>query len=146
MSIELSHQSTLDDNARQTLIALADALIPVGERMPSASQAGVGGEWIDRALAARSDWFADFVALLQDARGKDPRMVLAELQVSAPDSFTMLTELVAGAYLMNTDVRKLICYSGQRAIPIQESPEDQQELEELIGPVKRRGSIYRSCP
>ncbi len=146
MSTGLSRQSTLDDSARQTLIGLADVLIPIGERMPSASQAGVGGEWIDRALAARSDWFADFVALLQDARGKDPRTVLAELQVSAPASFTMLTELVAGAYLMNTEVRKLIGYSGQRAIPIQESPEDQQELQELIDPVKRRGPIYRSCP
>jgi hypothetical protein len=146
MSIELSRQSRLDDSDRQTLIALADVLIPVSERMPSASQAGVGGEWIDRALTARSDWFADFVALLQNARGKDPRTVLAELQVSAPASFTMLTELVAGAYLMNTEVRKLIGYSGQRAIPIQESPEDLQELQELIDPVKQRGPIYGSCP
>ena len=146
MSIELSRQPTLDDSTRQTLIALADLLIPAGERMPSASQAGVGGEWIDRALAARVDWVADFVALLQNARGKDPRMVLAELQVSAPASFTMLTELVAGAYFMNTEVSKLIGYPGRRAIPIQESAEEQQELQELMEPVIRRGPIYRSCP
>lgn len=146
MSTEISQKSTLDESARQTLIALADLLIPASERMPSASQAGVGGEWIDRALAARGDWVADLVALLENARGKEPRTVLAELQVSAPPSFTMLTELVAGAYLMNPDVRKLIGYSGQRAIPIRESSEEQQELQELMAPVIRRGPIYRSCP
>lgn len=145
MSIELSRQSTLDDSGRQTLMALADLLIPADERMPSASQAGVGGEWIDRALAARADQAADLVALLVDARGKDPHVVLAELQVAKPASFSMLAELVAGAYLMNTEVRKLIGYSGQRAIPILESSAEQQELQELMEPVLRRGPIYRSC-
>lgn len=145
MSIGLSPQPTLDDNTRQTLIALADLLIPADERMPSASQAGVGGEWIDRALAARADWAADFIALLENAHGKDPRAVLAELQVASPASFTMLTEMVAGAYFMNTEVRTLIGYPGRRAIPIRESSEEQQELQELMEPVISRGPIYRSC-
>ena len=112
--------------------------------MPSAGQAGVGGEWIDRALAARSDWAADLLALLERVRGKDYRATLAELQAAEPATFTMLTELVAGAYFMNPAVRKLIGYPGQRAVPIGESPEEQ--LQELLEPFIQRDPIYRSCP
>ena len=110
MSVEV--QFVLDNDARQTLIALADLLIPASGRMPSASQADVGGVWIDRALAARSDWTADLVALLERARGKDYHAILAEIEASEPATFTMLTELVAGAYFMNPAVRKLIGYPG----------------------------------
>jgi hypothetical protein len=144
MSIEISHPSTLDDEARQVLMGLADLLIPTSERMPSASQAGVGGEWIDRAMVARQDWAADLAALLDRARGKDYRAILADLQTSEPATFTMLTEMVAGAYFMNPEVRKLIGYPGQRAIPIATVPDEQ--LEELLKPVVQRGPIYRSCP
>ncbi|HLZ58404.1 MAG TPA: hypothetical protein VKR06_15810 [Ktedonosporobacter sp.] len=140
MSNETSHQIVLDDDARQTLVALADLLIPVSSRMPSASQAGVGGEWIDRALAARPDWADALVALLKRARGKEHRIILAELQTLDPASFTMLTELVAGAYFMNPAIRKLIGYPGQRAVPI--TPEE--DMQELIQPVIQRGPIYRS--
>jgi hypothetical protein len=144
MSIKISRPSTLDDEARQILMGLADILIPASERMPSASQAGVGGEWIDRAMEARQDWAADLVSLLERARGKDYRAILAELQTSEPATFTMLTEMVAGAYFMNPEVRKLIGYPGQRAIPIGTAPDEQ--LEELLKPVVQRGPIYRSCP
>ncbi len=144
MSVEVSRQFILDDDARQTLTALADLLIPGNERMPSASQAGVGEKWIDRAAIARSDWAGDLVTLLENARGKEYRIILADLQALHPASFTMLTEMVAGAYFMNPEVRKLIGYPGQQAIPIAEQPEE--GLEELIDPVIRRGPIYRSCP
>jgi hypothetical protein len=143
MSIEISRPLTLDDNARQTLIGLADLLIPASERMPSASQAGVGDKWIDRAMEARQDWAPHLVALLEKAQGKDYRATLAELQTSEPATFTILTEMVAGAYFMNPEIRKLIGYPGQRAIPIQTSPDD--HLEELLKPVIQRGPIYRSC-
>ncbi len=142
MSIEISSQSVLDDDARQTLIGLADLLIPASERMPSASQAGVGDTWIDRAMTARPDWVADLVALLARARGKEYRVILAELQTSEPATFTMLTEMVAGAYFMNPAVRALIGYPGQQAIAIKQVDEG---LEELMAPVIQRGPIYRSC-
>ena len=144
MSFEISRPSTLDDEARQILMGLADLLIPASERMPSASQAGVGGEWIDHAMVARQDWAVALVALLERARGKDYRAILAELQTSEPATFTMLTEMVAGAYFMNPEIRKLIGYPGQRAIPIGTTPDEQ--LEELLQPVVQRGPIYRSCP
>ena len=144
MSVETSRQFVLDDEARQTLVALADILIPSSERMPSAGQAGVGGKWIDRAIAARPDWAADLLALLEQARGKDARVTLGKLQAEDRASFMMLTEMVAGAYFMNPEVRDLIGYPGQRAVPIVgDSPE---QLQELLQPVIQRGPIYRSCP
>jgi hypothetical protein len=144
MSVETSHQFVLDDDARQTLIALADLLIPGNERMPSARQAGVGEKWIDRAMAARSDWASELVELLEDAHGKEYRIVLADLQAVRPASFMMLTEMVAGAYFMNPEVRKLIGYPGQQAVPIVE--ETEEGLQELMEPVVQRGAINRACP
>jgi hypothetical protein len=40
---------------RTLLAALADVLIPAGNGMPSASQAGVADLWLDAVLAARPD-------------------------------------------------------------------------------------------
>lgn len=136
-------QTLLDDNARQTLNGLADILIPAGERLPSASQAEVGSAWIERALAARPEWIEPLLELLEQAHGEDPRLFLTRLQQQDPNSFIVLTELVAGAYFMNPAVRQLIGYPGQQAvsIPLEEAAED---LQELLNPVTRRGPIYRT--
>jgi hypothetical protein len=48
-------QITFDRDDRLKLAALADVLIPAGNEMPSASQAGVADSWLDAVLAARPD-------------------------------------------------------------------------------------------
>ncbi len=40
----------IDDRARATFAGLADALIPAAAGMPSASQAGAAGRWLDAVL------------------------------------------------------------------------------------------------
>lgn len=143
MSNEPSGQPVLNERNRQTLAALADLLIPASMTMPRASEADKTGAWIERAVKARPDWTADFITLLEQSSGKDPRHVLAELQTSAPASFGMLAELVAGAYLLNPAIRQLIGYPGQQAIPITGMDED---MDDLLAPVIQRGPIYRPDP
>ena len=43
--------SVFDDRARSTFAGLADTLIPAGGGMPSASQSGAAGEWLDAVLS-----------------------------------------------------------------------------------------------
>jgi choline dehydrogenase-like flavoprotein len=92
------------------LAALADALIPAGGGMPSASEADTTGKWIDRALAARPDLAPSFERALE-ADGVD------QLQRDDPETFAALAELVSGAYYMNVKVRKRIGYPGQKSNP-----------------------------
>ena len=57
----------LSDEQRAQLGAIADELIPAGSGMPSASEAGVAGEFLDEVLAARPDLAAPLEAR---ARGR----------------------------------------------------------------------------
>ena len=47
--------AVLDADARARLADLADVLIPAGINLPSASEADVHHEWIDRVLTVRPD-------------------------------------------------------------------------------------------
>lgn len=135
--------TAIDADARRTLEGLADVLIPAGEGMPSASQAGAGGALVDEVLKARWDLGDDLAALLAAARGQEPATVVARLQAEDPDAFTVLATVVAGAYFMSDDVRARLGYRGQRAVPI---PSSDAPDEELLRSVRERGPIYRPNP
>jgi hypothetical protein len=55
-------------------------------------------------------------------------------------AFSVLSEVTAGAYFMNPQVRQSLGYDGQNARPIDPRPDYQDLLEAVV----RRGSIYRS--
>ena len=67
---------------RELLGALADELIPAGSGMPSASGAGVAGEYLDAVLAARPD----LAAPLERALPLPLRCDSASSAVSVPES------------------------------------------------------------
>jgi choline dehydrogenase-like flavoprotein len=92
------------------LAALADALIPAADGLPSASEADSGGKWLERALAARPDLAPSFERALA---ATDARILADE----DPDAFAALAEVVSGAYYMNVKVRKRIGYPGQKSNP-----------------------------
>ncbi len=135
-----------DDWERATLARLADLLIPAGDGMPSASQAGVAGPWLDEVLRLRPDFESRLRALLARFGETNARTSVASLQASDPDGFFVLTEVVAGGYFLNPQVREAIGYDGQRAVPI--VPEDPPDYEQdgLLASVIERGPIYRPTP
>ena len=55
----------LSDEQRAQLGAIADELIPAGSGMPSASEAGVAGEFLDEVLVARPDLAAPLEVALE---------------------------------------------------------------------------------
>lgn len=133
-----------DDDLRGRLAALADVLIPAGHGMPSASEAGVAGEWLDAVLAARTDLAAGLQQLLVQSEGHDPREFVAELSRQQPQQFGILAEIVPNAYFMNPAVRAAIGYAGQGPRPI--DPRADYMEDDLLASVIRRGPVYRPTP
>jgi hypothetical protein len=98
---------------------LADLLIPAEDGMPSASEAGATGEWLEAVLQARPD-------LREPVENLEP---------------AALASAIVAAYYFNPDVRERIGYAGQQAIPL--GPPDH---EEFLESVKSRGPVYRPTP
>ena len=116
---------------RERLAELADALIPAEHGMPSASEAGAVGEWLDAVLAARPDFREPLAALAASNEPIDPA------------GSAVLTAAVVAAYYMNPDVCARVGYAGQRAIPFDP---DARDYEDLLESVKARPPVYRPTP
>jgi hypothetical protein len=131
---------------RATLAALADLLIPAGDGLPSASQAGASGRGLDEVLVALPETEVPLADLLDKSRGVDAVVAIATLQAEDPSGFDLLCTVVAGAYFLNPEVRQAIGYPGQQAVPI--VPEDPPDYEQdgLLASVIGRGPIYRPTP
>jgi hypothetical protein len=146
MSGQSVTSSPLDEAQRELFGAIADLLIPSGDGMPSATEAGVPMKWLDEVLRARPDFGPPLVTVLDGARGTEPADAVAHLRASDPAGFGVLAEVVAGAYFLNPQVRKAIGYNGQQQVPIvAESPPD-YEQDGLLASVVSRGPIYRPTP
>lgn len=103
----------LTPDERQALSAIADVLIPRFARMPSASDVGLCGPPIDRALGARPDLLATARALAIQVRGRDAEEMVREIQANDPKALNAVLQLVAGAYFMLPEVRGILGYAGQ---------------------------------
>jgi hypothetical protein len=134
----------LSGEQRETLGQLADGLIPAAGKMPSATQAGVEGKWVDRALAIRPDLSAPLREVLTAAaRSADATEGLQRLERDDPAGLALLKQVVAGAYYMAPPVRKRMGYRGQPRTPIREGEAERYLGEELLAPVRARGRCYR---
>ena len=135
---------TFDTTERATLATLADVLIPAGDDLPCASEAGVAGEGLDQALSFRPDLADGLKGLIVAARGRLASEFVAELQRNDPAGFALLAEFVPGAYFLNPRVREKLGYGGQSARPIDPHPDylDDGLLQSVID----RGPIYRATP
>jgi hypothetical protein len=134
---------SFDAEERAVLARLADVLIPAGDGCPSASDAGVAGEGLDRLLSFRPDMADGLERLIVAARRCPAAAFVAELQSSDPAGFALLCEFVPGAYFLNPRVREALGYTGQHARAIDPQPD---HLADLLQPVIKRGPIHRPTP
>ena len=135
---------TFDQEERVLFAKLADILIPVGDAMPSASQADVAGQWLDAVLAARPDLTSPLKDLLKNARNHSLPSNAAELQNRDAAGFAVLTEIVPATYFMNPAVQHAIGYGGQTPRPIDPHPDYLDDG--LLDSVVSRGPVYRATP
>ncbi|MCW2882492.1 MAG: hypothetical protein JWQ95_6592 [Sphaerisporangium sp.] len=134
------------DASRARLAALADVLIPGGSGLPSAGDADVAGQWINRALTANPD-LASAVAHALASPGA-PEEALRDLRLRQRDVFERFAFAVAGAYFMNPAVRAALGYPGiaPRRLPAAEGEAEYYLEDEILAPVVDRGHIYRRVP
>jgi hypothetical protein len=126
---------------RDALAALADALIPAGDGMPSATEAGATGALLDEVLRVRGDLEEPLAGLSAAAVGKDPASEVDRLKTHEPELFEALTTAIAGGYFMSEDVRERLGYPGQQALELEDDHDPA-----LLQPVIDRGTIYRPTP
>jgi hypothetical protein len=136
----------MNSGQRVTLAALADVLIPAGADLPSASAAGVAERWLDEVLLALPEVREPLAGLLDAVAASEPVAAVARLQREDSGGFELLCTVVAGAYFLNPDVRRLLGYPGQQAVPIQVEDPPDYEQDGLLASVIARGPIYRPTP
>jgi hypothetical protein len=143
---DLQLTAPLDEAARARLGEFADLLIAGGAGMPSASEAQVHTQWIDRVFAARPDMEAAVRGVL--ALPGEPAAVLAQLREQDGDGFTGFAFAVAGAYLINPRIRRELGYPGPAPVRNPALPgEAEAYLEDgILDVVIARGPIYRPTP
>ena len=135
-----------DADRRAVLAAVADVLIPKGDGMPSASEAGVAARWLDEVLRLRPDFGPPLAAVLDRVKGVDPADAVARVRAEDPAGFGVLAEIVAGGYFLNPEVRSAIGYPGQQSVPIEHEEPADYERDGLIASVISRGPVYRPTP
>src|SRR5690554_1016110 len=69
---------------RAVLRILADILVPAGDGMPSASEAGVAESGIDEVLNIRPDLYGDLSRVLRSAQNVEPADALNNLASQDP--------------------------------------------------------------
>jgi hypothetical protein len=131
---------------RERLAELADELIPAEGGMPSASDAGAVGEWLDAVLKARPDFALPLTGLEASTAGLAPAEAIAALPERDPAGWSALTAAVVAAYYMNPDVCERIGYAGQQAIPLDPDARPDYLQDGLLHSVKSRGPVYRATP
>ena len=134
---------SLSEQRRAQLGAIADELIPAGSGMPSASEAGVGGQYLDEVLAARPDLAEPLEAALASVEGADDPIGALRGDAGA---WGVITAVVPAAYFLNPDMRAAIGYPGLEARPIDPDAAPDYLDDGLLDSVVLRGPVYRPTP
>jgi hypothetical protein len=136
----------MNDHRRAQLGAIADELIPAGSGMPSASEAGVAGQYLDEVLAARPDLAEPLERALEGVDGLEGGAAIAKLRTNDPEGWGVITAVVPGAYFLNPAIRAALGYPGLERRPIDpDAPPDYND-DGLLDSVIARGPVYRPTP
>ncbi|NUH40166.1 hypothetical protein HUF15_25975 [Streptomyces samsunensis] len=71
---------------------------------------------------------------------------LAHLGTDAPERYELLRILFIGRYLACRPVWSVLGYTGRRPLPIQPGEAEAHLRDDLLGPVRSRGKVYRPTP
>ncbi|TAJ50291.1 MAG: hypothetical protein EPO52_00265 [Herbiconiux sp.] len=131
----------LSDDERAKLASVADLFITRSSGMPSASDARVHSEFIDRVFGVRPDLLHAVRTGLRQIKPPLPG-TFEELSDRGLPGLRALADAVTAAYFLNPDVARLVGYQKRSVIPIRFD----DDLDGLVAPVSARGPIYRPTP
>ena len=112
--------------------------------MPSASEAGVGGQYLDEVLAARPDLAEPLEAALASVEGVDDP--IAALRGDAGAWGVHHGGRARRPTSSNPDMRAAIGYPGLEARPIDPDAAPDYLDDGLLDSVVSRGPVYRPTP
>ncbi len=138
--------SMVSDSHRATFAGIADILIPEAEGMPSATQAEVHKEILDRVVELRVDLREAFFRGLNKAKDKDPAEAAQMLNDTDAEAFGAIGTLASAAYYIQPKIRALIGYPGQENRPADTDAEPEYVTNGMLQEVIDRGAIYRPTP
>ena len=134
----------LTEKERALFARIADRLIPEHPNMPSASQAGVPQDIMDRVLGYRPDLVEPFRRGLAAAGNEGTG--LEALVKSDPEAFEAIGNVAAGGYFMSLKVREALGYPGQEAVDYDPDATPDYMLDGSLEQVIARGRKYRPTP
>jgi hypothetical protein len=132
----------LDPEAKSTLAAIAEALIPAAHGMPSAAEV-LTDDRLRFVLNARPDLFEPLRAALRADLGTDVLARLESLGRDEPANLSALQLVIVGGYYTDKRVRELIGYPGQMAIEVKSWLYPAYLEEGHIDAVLARGPVWR---
>jgi hypothetical protein len=144
MTTHLTDLSAVDD-VREGLALLADVILPGTERLPAGREVGAHQDLLDQVLTADPALVAPLTEAgrrAQDGRG----VTLDELQTWDAEVLEPAVFALTAAYYMSRTVQRALGYPGPGPRPIAQATPDESYSEELLAPVRRRGSIYVEAP
>jgi hypothetical protein len=138
-TIGAAPNNVLSEAEREALHTAMDQIIPAGDGMPSASEAG-GLEYLQRVARQEPEVANQLRSLLAELK---ERKTLTEFEAKDPQNFAHLRDYVYEAYYTQPRIWKLIGYhdyptdhAGPHLPPFDES---------LLDPVRNRPKLYREA-
>lgn len=131
---------------RATFAAVADMLIPAYRKYPSASSVGVHEKMLDDVLGFRSDIVEAFIRGLTAIDVANLSDSVNTIYKADPEAFNAISLAASGGYYMTEEVRRVLGYPGQEAVPYDAHEVPSFLLDQRLENVARRGPIYRSTP
>jgi hypothetical protein len=131
---------------RESLSRIADVLIPGGSGLPSAGDADIVGEPLDRVLALEPGLSQTLTEVALREGSADT--VVDDLRTRERETYERLVFALSGAYFMVPRVRKALGYPGvaPRRAPAAADEAEFYLEDDILQAVIDRGAIHRPAP
>lgn len=143
---DLHRRTWIDAERREALARIVDVVLPGTDLQPSGRAIGAHEDLLDRVVEADDRLHEPLRDLAARAARSTGDLTLADLEQWAGDRTDEVVFALMAAYYMSAEVRALIRYPGQRRLPIAQATPEQTVSDELVAPVRARGSVYVPTP
>jgi hypothetical protein len=138
-TIEAAPVDPLSQHDRNALRAAMDEIIPAGEGMPSASEAGAL-EYLERVMRQEAEVANDIRSLLAELK---LYTTLSEFEAKAPPKFARLRDFVYEAYYTQPEIWHRLGYHNY---PTDHTGPHMQAFDEaILAEVRRKPKFYREA-
>lgn len=142
MQFEMSH---FVDDVREGLAVLVDLILPGTDRLPPGREVGAHRELLDQVLTADPGLTGPIFEAGQRVL-ETGCASLRELQEWETGVRETVVFALTSAYYMSRQVQRALHYPGPGPHPIAFAKPDQVCTDDLLAPVRKRGSVYVEAP